>query len=228
MSYYFCIIGTKDNPLFELEFGTSKQGGDGIARFPTEARQLNPFIVHASLDIVEEVQWLNSQMSVSTPQIRAKYLMWTTSCRSSHVLTVGSILRYLKRVDHYASSHVSCFLTPTSVKFMLLHLPHPPNIAPSTISASQNPNIFPPFGPYTTTAPPSSLLRASTSSSSGNTAAIPNNPTSPQTEEALRLFFTEVYEAWVKAVMNPLQNINKTLGSPVFKARVVTAGRKFL
>ncbi|MCJ1421840.1 TRAPP subunit [Xylographa parallela] len=197
MSYYFCIVGTKDNPIFELEFGTSKQGGDGIARFPTEARQLNPFIVHASLDIVEEVQWLNSQM-------------------------------YLKRVDHFASSHVSCFLTPASVKFMLLHLPHPPNTAPSTVSASQNPNIFPPFGPYTTTTPPSSLLRASTSSSSGNTAAIPNNPTSPQTEEALRLFFTEVYEAWVKAVMNPFQNINKTLGSPVFKARVVTAGRKFL
>ena len=64
MSYYFCIIGTKDNPLFELEFGTSKQGGDGIARFSAEARRLNPFIVHASLDIVEEVQWLNSQMSV--------------------------------------------------------------------------------------------------------------------------------------------------------------------
>ena len=64
MSYYFCIIGTKDNPLFELEFGTSKQGGDGVARFPAEARRLNPFIVHASLDIVEEVQWLNNQMSV--------------------------------------------------------------------------------------------------------------------------------------------------------------------
>lgn len=65
MSYYFCIIGTKDNPLFELEFGTSKQGGDGVARFPTDARQLNPFIVHASLDVVEEVQWLNPQMSVT-------------------------------------------------------------------------------------------------------------------------------------------------------------------
>ena len=64
MSYYFCIVGTKDNPLFELEFGTSKQGGDGVARFSTEARQLNPFIVHASLDVVEEVQWLNSQMLV--------------------------------------------------------------------------------------------------------------------------------------------------------------------
>lgn len=66
MSYYFCIIGTKDNPLFELEFGTSKQGGDGVARFSAEARQLNPFVVHASLDIVEEVQWLNSQMYLTS------------------------------------------------------------------------------------------------------------------------------------------------------------------
>lgn len=69
MSYYFCIIGTKDNPVFELEFGTSKQGGDGVARFPAEARKMNPFIVHASLDIVEEVQWLSPQMSVLVPKI---------------------------------------------------------------------------------------------------------------------------------------------------------------
>lgn len=64
MSYYFCIVGTKDNPLFELEFGTSKQGGDGVARFSQEARRLNPFIVHSSLDIVDEMQFLNNQMSV--------------------------------------------------------------------------------------------------------------------------------------------------------------------
>lgn len=62
MSYYFSIIGTKDNPLFELEFGTSKQGGDGVARFNAEARNMNPFIVHSSLDIVDELQWLNNQM----------------------------------------------------------------------------------------------------------------------------------------------------------------------
>jgi len=62
MSYYFCIVGTKDNPLFEHEFGTSKQGGDGIARFREEARHMNQFIVHSSLDIVEEVQWVNGQM----------------------------------------------------------------------------------------------------------------------------------------------------------------------
>ena len=111
---------------------------------------------------------------------------------------------------------------------MLLHLPHPPKTPPSTLNASQNPNVFPPFAPFTTTATPSSLLRVSTTASSGGTAAVPNNPTSPQTEEALRLFFTEVYEQWLKAIMNPFQEINQALASPVFRSRVLTAGKKFL
>jgi hypothetical protein len=64
MSYYFTIIGTRDNPLFEHEFGTSKAGGDGIARFRHEARHMNQFIVHSSLDIVEEVQWGNNGLYV--------------------------------------------------------------------------------------------------------------------------------------------------------------------
>lgn len=62
MSYYFAIIGTQDNPLFEYEFGTAKQGGDGIARFSEQTRHMNQFIVHSSLDIVEEVQWGGGQM----------------------------------------------------------------------------------------------------------------------------------------------------------------------
>lgn len=64
MSYYFAIIGTQDNPIFEYEFGTAKQGGDGVARFPEQARYMNQFIVHSSLDIVEEVQWGSGQMCV--------------------------------------------------------------------------------------------------------------------------------------------------------------------
>ena len=67
MSYYFAIIGTQDNPLFEYEFGTSKQGGDGVARFPEQARHMNQFIVHSSLDIVEEVQWGSGQLYVAVP-----------------------------------------------------------------------------------------------------------------------------------------------------------------
>lgn len=65
MSFYFAIVGTKDNPLFEHEFGSSKQGGDGLAKFPEQARHMNQFIVHSSLDIVEEVQWGNGQLCVS-------------------------------------------------------------------------------------------------------------------------------------------------------------------
>ena len=64
MSYYFAIIGTQDNPLFEYEFGTSKQGGDGLPHFSEQSRHLNQFILHSSLDIVEEVQWTGGQMCV--------------------------------------------------------------------------------------------------------------------------------------------------------------------
>lgn len=62
MSFYFAIIGHKDNPLFEHEFGTSKSSGDGISRFTQEQRRMNQFIVHASLDVVEEVQWGTGNM----------------------------------------------------------------------------------------------------------------------------------------------------------------------
>lgn len=64
MSFYFAIIGHKDNPLFEHEFGTSKSSGDGISRFTQDQRRMNQFIVHASLDVVEEVQWGTGNMYI--------------------------------------------------------------------------------------------------------------------------------------------------------------------
>jgi len=69
MSYYFTIIGPHDNPLFSLTFGTSKAGGDGIARFRNAdvARHMNQFVTHASLDIVEEVMWMSGQMYANYP-----------------------------------------------------------------------------------------------------------------------------------------------------------------
>lgn len=197
MSYYFAIIGTQDNPLFEYEFGTAKQGGDGIARFPEQARHMNQFIVHSSLDIVEEVQWAGGQM----------YGLHSTS--SLEILT--TLNRYLKCIDRFYNNYVSCFMTggsriplaPSSttrakdisdVKFLLLHAPSQPASANTT--------------------------RASTS--------IAANPTSPQTEEAVKQFFTEVYESWVKTIMSPFYQVNMEVKSPVFRNRVVAAGKKFL
>ncbi|KAL9582418.1 MAG: hypothetical protein Q9212_003308 [Teloschistes hypoglaucus] len=206
MSYYFCIFNSRDQPTFELEFGTSKQGGDGVPRFTQEARNLNPFIMHASLDYVDELQWHTNQM-------------------------------YLKRIDHFASSHISAFLTPTSTRFLLLHLPHPPNTDP--VPPPQTSTSYSPYGPYTNSFPGttalSSLSSSTTSSSrsslasvSGGGNSIANNPTSPQTEEAIRLFFTEVFECWLKAVMSPFGGPQEKIESPVFRTRVVAAGKKYL
>ncbi|CAG8960689.1 hypothetical protein HYFRA_00013457 [Hymenoscyphus fraxineus] len=162
MSYYFAIIGTSDNPIFEYEFGTAKAGGDGVPRFPEQARHMNQFIVNASLDNVEDVQWGGGQM-------------------------------YLKNIDRYYNNYISAFITGSNTKFLLLH--HP--TTPSTTST-----------------------RASTS--------IPANPTSPQTEEAIKQFFVEVYENWLKTVMNPFYTQGMRIDSPVFRGRVAAAGRKYL
>ncbi|KAL2752757.1 hypothetical protein ACRALDRAFT_2111795 [Sodiomyces alcalophilus JCM 7366] len=163
MSYYFAVVGTQDNPLFEHEFGTSKQGGDGQSQFHEQVRHLNQFILHSSLDVVEEVQWAHGQM-------------------------------YLKVVDRFFNNYVSCFVTAGNVKFLLLHQP-----------------ALPP-------GPPTS--RSST--------AIGANPTSPATEEAIKNFFTEVYENWIKAIMNPFYRLNMEVTSPMFRQRVAAAGRKYL
>ncbi|GKT46717.1 putative trans-acting enoyl reductase [Colletotrichum spaethianum] len=168
MSYYFAIVGTQDNPLFEYEFGTSKQGGDGQSRFNEQIRHLNQFILHSSLDIVEEVQWAQGQ--------------------------IVTIDRYLKIVDKFFNNYVSCFVTAGNVKFLLLHQPSAP----------------------------------SSTASSRSSTAIGANPTSPATEEAIKNFFQEVYENWLKAMMSPFYKVNMEIKSPVFRSRVAAAGRKYL
>ncbi|KAH8166483.1 hypothetical protein CIB48_g1745 [Xylaria polymorpha] len=168
MSYYFVIVGTQDNPLFEHEFGTSKAGGDGQARFPEQARHMNQFIVHSSLDIVEELEWGTGQM-------------------------------YLKCIDRFFNNYVSCFLTGGNVKFMLLHQP-----------------------------PSSSISATGTANPRSSTSTIATNPTSPQTEEAVRSFMLEVYENWVKTIMSPFYSVNMEVRSPIFRQRVAAAGRYLL
>ncbi|OAA65748.1 trafficking protein particle complex subunit 2 [Niveomyces insectorum RCEF 264] len=185
MSYYFAIIGTQDNPLFEYEFGTSKQGGDGQARFSDQARPLNQFVLHSSLDVVEEVQWGNGQM-------------------------------YLKCVDRFFQNYVSCFVTGSNAKFLLLHQP--------TTAA----NAYMPGLSNTAGGMGSALSSSSAASSSRASTAVGANPTSAATEEAIKNFFVEVYENWVKTAMSPFYKTNMEIRSPVFRARVAAAGKKYL
>lgn len=111
---------------------------------------------------------------------------------------------YFKAIDKFFTSYISLFLTPSNTKFLLLHQP---SIPTSSTSSSTNPSA-----PGT---------RVSSTS-------IGANPTSAATEEAVRSFFVEVYENWTKAVMSPFYRVGMEVRSPVFRARVAAAGRKYL
>lgn len=62
MSYYFTIIGSTNEPLYELDIGTYKQNGDGSINFPLEIKELKQFIANASLDILENIQFKSNQI----------------------------------------------------------------------------------------------------------------------------------------------------------------------
>jgi hypothetical protein len=98
MSYTFSILSPLDVPLFTHDFGTSRSGGDGVARYTPAERAMVPFILHSSLDIVEEVQWGPSTSSGSAPM-------------------------YLKHIDKYQNCFVSCWITGGNTRFLLLTRP---------------------------------------------------------------------------------------------------------
>jgi len=225
MSYYFVIIGTHDQPLFTHTFGTSKAGHDGQHKFPEETQRLNQFIIHAALDIAEEVQWVSGAM-------------------------------YLRQIDKFYNSYISLFHTGSRAKFLLLHNPdplspasahlyplsntfNPPSArAPPLVSSGSTAGLSPAGSSSkssssrplsgSTIRPTSPFSSSSTRGKSTGTSPIAHNPSSPQAEEAIRQFFAEVYEAWVKAVMSPFYVLDGEVRSEVFEGRVRAAGRKYL
>lgn len=59
-TYYFAIVGTNDNPLYETELSSSSKSTSNFdASTKDDHRHLNQFIIHSALDVVEEVQWNN-------------------------------------------------------------------------------------------------------------------------------------------------------------------------
>ncbi|KAI8592355.1 Sedlin [Geranomyces variabilis] len=64
---YFVIVGTRDNPLYEADLGQpppqpqQARAVDGGGK-KDEHKHLNQFIVHAALDVVEDLMWGTNAM----------------------------------------------------------------------------------------------------------------------------------------------------------------------
>lgn len=186
MSYTFSILSPLDVPLFTHDFGTSRSGGDGVARFTPAERALVPFILHSALDIVEEVQWGPSTSSGSAPM-------------------------YLKHIDKYQNCYISCWITGANTRFLLLTRPRDESLGLTGSGGGARGSL------------------------AGGRAALGGgqglyNPTSPATEEAVKNFFVDVYEAWMKTIMSPFFQVGNgdVVKSPVFRQRVAAAAKKYL
>jgi hypothetical protein len=49
-----------------------------------------------------------------------------------------------------------------------------------------------------------------------------------KSEDAIRNFFTDVYDLYTKTLMNPFYSVNQTITSPIFDQRVRTVAKKYL
>ena len=191
MSYTFTILSPTDVPLFTHDFGTSRSGGDGVARFTPAERAMVPFILHSSLDIVEEVQWGPSTSSGSAPM-------------------------YLKHIDKYQNCFVSCWITGGNTRFLLLTRPRDESLGLSSGGSGTGGGVR-------------GSLAGGRAVMGGGSGGL-YNPAAPATEEAVKNFMVDVYEAWLKTIMNPFFPVGNgdRVVSPVFRQRVATAAKKYL
>lgn len=152
-SYYLTIIGTHDNPLYELEFSsfkTSPSGGfSGQSQFSPKVKELLPFITNLSLDLVEDAQWSGSTF-------------------------------HLGKIDSFYGLLVNAFITQGNIKFLLCH-----DGAKDQGGAGRD-------------------------------------------DGAIKLFFFETYDLYVKALLNPFYSVNDPLVLPDFDYRLKSLARKHL
>lgn len=91
-SFYFSIIGTRDNPLYEVEFSSFKGSSQtpGKPQFAANVRELLPFIANSSLDLIEDAQW------------------------SSNAFNLG-------KIDSFYGLSVNAFVTQGNIKLILCY-----------------------------------------------------------------------------------------------------------
>uniref|UniRef100_A0A7S4S5I9 Trafficking protein particle complex subunit n=1 Tax=Alexandrium monilatum TaxID=311494 RepID=A0A7S4S5I9_9DINO len=125
------IVGKEDHPIYEADLSSSG--------YREDSPHLDQFVIHAALDVVDEVVW-----------------------------TTGSM--FLRVVDEFDIFLVSAYCTAGHVRFMLLH---------------KNRN-----------------------------------------EDAIRAFFNELHDLYIKAVMSPFYKPNSWIESPAFDQRVRLAAKR--
>ncbi|SCW01142.1 LAFE_0D06018g1_1 [Lachancea fermentati] len=108
MPCYFAIIGSRDNPIYEAEF-TSPH----LNSFPSELKELNPFILHASLDIIEDLQWQSNPQSGVGTNTSGGFL------RSRHSNNNDNC--YLSKIDHFYGLAITGYLSYGNMKFVMIH-----------------------------------------------------------------------------------------------------------
>ncbi|OAL43802.1 Sedlin [Pyrenochaeta sp. DS3sAY3a] len=123
--------------------------------------------------------------------------------------SAGSAPMYLKHIDKYQNMYVSCWITGGNTRFLLLTRPRDESLG---------------------------LGGGAKGSLAGGRAGLAGaggglyNPAAPATEEAVKNFMVDVYEAWVKTIMNPFFAVGngEVVRSPVFRQRVAAAAKKYL
>lgn len=121
MSYYFVIIGSRDNPLYEVQLNSSKfpvpaplppnvasatslfdTGGTAPGYGHKNSKHVMQIVAHASLDVIEDAQWTSTSMLVPQhPSIEVT--PWPL---------ILVVVRYLKAVDRFHEWNVSAWVTP--------------------------------------------------------------------------------------------------------------------
>lgn len=99
MPYYFAIINSHDNPVYEAEFSSLNSS------FPPELKELNPFIIHSSLDILDDLQW---QMNSNVGFLRSRNAENIDNC-------------YLGKIDYFYGLVITGYLTYGNLKFVMIH-----------------------------------------------------------------------------------------------------------